>query len=74
MVASAETAFLNAYRTTIRGLSGLENRSLLDLFVVRKAAYEITYEAANRPAWLAVPMEGLLQIARRVTGAAVHTS
>jgi maltose alpha-D-glucosyltransferase/alpha-amylase len=73
-VASAEAAFLTAYSSAIRGLPGLENRSLLDLFVVRKAAYEIAYEAANRPAWLTVPMEGLLEIARRVTGAPVCRS
>jgi maltose alpha-D-glucosyltransferase / alpha-amylase len=36
------------------------------LFLVRKAAYEICYEAANRPEWLAVPVEGLLEIVRRV--------
>ena len=33
---------------------------LLDLFLVEKAAYEICYEAAHRPDWLAVPMRGLV--------------
>ena len=28
--------------------------ALLDLFLLEKAAYEICYEAANRPAWLPV--------------------
>ena len=33
--------------------------TLIDLFALEKAAYEIVYEAANRPAWLAVPLRGL---------------
>ena len=34
-------------------------RALLDLFLIEKAAYEITYEAANRPTWIGVPLAGL---------------
>ncbi|WP_438279650.1 maltose alpha-D-glucosyltransferase [Pseudomonas alabamensis] len=34
-------------------------RAALDLFTLEKAAYEITYEAENRPSWLAVPLHGL---------------
>jgi maltose alpha-D-glucosyltransferase/alpha-amylase len=37
---------------------------VLELFVIEKAAYEIVYEAANRPGWLDVPLRGLLHIAR----------
>ena len=29
---------------------------LLDFFLIEKAAYEVTYEAANRPTWLAIPV------------------
>ena len=29
------------------------------LFSLEKAAYEVIYEAANRPAWLRVPLQGL---------------
>ena len=36
---------------------------LLDLFLLEKAAYEICYEAANRPAWLGIPLRGLRAIA-----------
>jgi maltose alpha-D-glucosyltransferase/alpha-amylase len=61
-------AFLQAYRKSVNGLSGLENQDLLDLFPLRKAAYEIGYEAANRPAWLMVPVQGLLEIVRRIVG------
>jgi maltose alpha-D-glucosyltransferase/alpha-amylase len=43
------------------------------LFLLEKAAYEIRYEAANRPAWLAIPLEGLLAIAQRlVPGMAIR--
>lgn len=34
-------------------------RAALELFCLEKAAYEITYEAENRPGWLAVPLHGL---------------
>jgi maltose alpha-D-glucosyltransferase/alpha-amylase len=36
---------------------------LLDLFLLEKAAYEVTYEAANRPSWFAVPLAGLSVLA-----------
>ncbi|HGM5579770.1 TPA: maltose alpha-D-glucosyltransferase [Pseudomonas putida] len=34
-------------------------RAALELFCLEKAAYEVTYEADNRPGWLAVPLHGL---------------
>ena len=34
-------------------------RAALELFCLEKAAYEIIYEAENRPGWLAVPLHGL---------------
>jgi maltose alpha-D-glucosyltransferase/alpha-amylase len=40
---------------------------LVDLFLVEKAAYEIRYEAANRPDWLGVPLRGLTALAARLT-------
>jgi maltose alpha-D-glucosyltransferase/alpha-amylase len=39
---------------------------LLDLFLIEKAAYEVCYEAANRPGWLALPVRGLALLAARV--------
>jgi maltose alpha-D-glucosyltransferase/alpha-amylase len=39
---------------------------LLDLFLVEKAAYEIGYEAANRPSWIGVPLAGLAALATRI--------
>ena len=41
-------------------------RALLDLFLIEKAAYEITYEAANRPTWIGVPLAGLSALATRI--------
>ena len=40
--------------------------ALLDLFLLEKAAYEIRYEAANRPTWLGIPLGGLYRIAERL--------
>ena len=40
--------------------------ALLDLFLMEKAAYEICYEAANRPTWINIPLRGLTEIATRV--------
>ncbi|WP_084544754.1 MULTISPECIES: maltose alpha-D-glucosyltransferase [Derxia] len=37
--------------------------ALLDLFLLEKAGYEICYEAANRPDWLAIPLRGFAAIA-----------
>jgi maltose alpha-D-glucosyltransferase/alpha-amylase len=45
---------------------GAEPDRLLDLFVLEKAAYEVCYEAANRPDWLAVPVVGLADAAKRL--------
>ena len=44
--------------------------ALLDLFKIRKASYEIGYETANRPAWLSIPVRGLLDLLGEHTGGA----
>lgn len=36
--------------------------ALLDILMLEKAAYEVCYEAANRPGWLLVPLEGLASL------------
>ena len=64
----SEKAFLDAYRKVGGGLPDVARGSLLDFFLVEKAAYEICYEAANRPSWLAVPVSGLARIAARLLG------
>jgi maltose alpha-D-glucosyltransferase/alpha-amylase len=35
---------------------------LLALFSLEKALYEISYEAANRPDWLQIPVKGIIQL------------
>ncbi|WP_349371051.1 maltose alpha-D-glucosyltransferase [Salinarimonas sp.] len=60
----AEEAFLEGYREVAP--EGVSNSSLLDLFILEKAAYEICYEAANRPAWLDVPLNGFAHVAERL--------
>jgi len=67
----AGAAFLAAYRDVLGGVERrwvLEaaERPLLDLFLIEKAAYEICYEAANRPNWLGIPVRGLHAIAARL--------
>jgi predicted trehalose synthase len=37
-------------------------RHLLDAYLLDKAAYEIGYELNNRPDWVHVPLEGMLQL------------
>jgi maltose alpha-D-glucosyltransferase/alpha-amylase len=59
----AEKAFLHGYREATSGLPSLDNKRLLDFFVIEKAAYEINYEAANRPSWLGIPVHGLARVA-----------
>jgi maltose alpha-D-glucosyltransferase/alpha-amylase len=67
-----ERAFLDAYRAVETAAAnpwvpaGAE-AALIDLFLIEKAAYEIRYEAANRPAWIGVPLRGLASLAERIT-------
>ncbi|PEQ14567.1 maltose alpha-D-glucosyltransferase [Novosphingobium sp. PC22D] len=58
---NAEAAFLAGYFGEDVGPD-----PMLDLFVLEKAAYEVAYEAANRPDWLAVPALGLARCAERM--------
>jgi maltose alpha-D-glucosyltransferase/alpha-amylase len=38
------------------------SQTLLDAFLLDKALYEILYEMNNRPAWLRIPLEGVLAL------------
>jgi len=62
----ATQAFLKQYWTARGGTDGAGDRALLDLFLVEKAAYEVAYEAANRPSWIGVPLAGLARLATRI--------
>jgi maltose alpha-D-glucosyltransferase/alpha-amylase len=61
---TVQAAFLESYRETIAGCRSYpedpaEAQALLELFLLEKALYEICYEAANRPAWLRIPIKGV---------------
>ncbi len=40
-------------------------RLLLDVWLLNKAAYELTYELNNRPSWAPIPMNGILELLDR---------
>jgi maltose alpha-D-glucosyltransferase/alpha-amylase len=57
--------FLRAYRGTAGDATFLPNttealRTLLDAYLMDKALYELGYELHNRPAWVRIPLRGLL--------------
>jgi maltose alpha-D-glucosyltransferase/alpha-amylase len=67
----ASACFLQAYREVLgtserRWVPPSAEQPLLELFLIEKAAYEIRYEAANRPTWLGIPVRGLHAIAARL--------
>ncbi|MBV4552676.1 maltose alpha-D-glucosyltransferase [Pseudomonas sp. SWRI102] len=60
----ARQAFVQAYRLAAASLAhewkdAEGENAALALFGLEKAAYEVAYEAENRPAWLPVPLHGL---------------
>jgi maltose alpha-D-glucosyltransferase/alpha-amylase len=68
----ASAAFLSAYmeRARAAGASAVflpesrnELRALLRLHLIDKCCYEMSYELNNRPAWVGVPMAGLISLA-----------
>jgi maltose alpha-D-glucosyltransferase/alpha-amylase len=69
----AGEAFLEQYRSAVADspqplVAPDFEEALLDLFLIEKAAYEIRYEAANRPTWLGLPVRGLASLASRLLG------
>jgi maltose alpha-D-glucosyltransferase/alpha-amylase len=61
------SAFLGAYLSKARESGFLvadddEVALLLDVYMLEKAVYEIGYELNNRPAWVTVPLEGVLDL------------
>jgi maltose alpha-D-glucosyltransferase/alpha-amylase len=63
-------AFLRAYRLTLRAAGGTALvpesadgfESLLEIYVLDKALYELVYELNNRPAWVRIPLAGILAL------------
>ncbi|KPW28425.1 Alpha-amylase protein [Pseudomonas syringae pv. antirrhini] len=63
-LSQAREAFIEGYRSATSGIAhawkdAKGEDAALELFTLEKAAYEVIYEAENRPAWLAVPLQGL---------------
>ncbi|HMQ31310.1 MAG TPA: maltose alpha-D-glucosyltransferase [Chloroflexaceae bacterium] len=59
-------AYLGGYLAHARGASFLpadrgDLETMLEVFVLEKAVYEVTYELNNRPAWLGIPLNGILR-------------
>ena len=71
-VQRATESFLTGYREAVVSADGRAptevEADLLDLFLIEKAAYEVVYEAANRPTWIDVPMHGLARYTRHLLG------
>ncbi|MGH7117559.1 MAG: putative maltokinase, partial [Acetobacteraceae bacterium] len=69
---AASTSFLEGYRAAAaaadhKWVPGIRSaKALIELFLIEKAAYEINYEAGNRPTWIGIPLRGLLTLARRL--------
>jgi len=65
--ASVSERFLNAYFQNVVGAAFIppdhdELFPLLRLHLLEKAVYELGYELNNRPAWVAIPLEGISQL------------
>ncbi|NBF02121.1 maltose alpha-D-glucosyltransferase [Pseudomonas sp. Fl5BN2] len=68
---ASRRTFVEAYRLATANLAhGWQEPTAADaalaLFSLEKAAYELAYEAENRPAWLHVPLHGLVGLMREL--------
>jgi maltose alpha-D-glucosyltransferase/alpha-amylase len=64
---SAAAEFLHAYREAAQGADFLppndvDFRKLLNVFLLDKAVYEILYELNSRPAWVRIPLMGIMSL------------
>jgi maltose alpha-D-glucosyltransferase/alpha-amylase len=63
--AEVRHAFLSAYeaeaRRSSKPLSLTPGHGLLGLFELEKALYELRYELSNRPTWVGIPLQGILE-------------
>ena len=67
----AARAFLDGYRAAAAPAPFLPEtdegfRDVVAVLELEKAAYEIVYEANNRPEWITIPTRGLLSAAARL--------
>ena len=59
--------FFRAYRTTAGSAKFLpptdaDLQVMMDAFLLRKAIYELGYELNNRPDWVKIPLQGILEL------------
>ena len=69
--ADAARAFVEGYRSAAGAAPFLPEsdstfRDVVAVFELEKAAYEIVYEANNRPDWIAIPRRGLATAVTRL--------
>jgi trehalose synthase-fused probable maltokinase len=65
----ASRDFVECWLAAAQGISSIpESRdqanALLDFFLLEKALYEISYEAAHRPDWIEIPLQGVISLLR----------
>jgi maltose alpha-D-glucosyltransferase/alpha-amylase len=63
-------SFLRSYQSVAEGASFVpstrgELEVLLDAFLLEKALYELGYEVNNRPDWVKIPIQGILDLVER---------
>jgi maltose alpha-D-glucosyltransferase/alpha-amylase len=63
-LSQARKAFIEGYGSATAELAhawkdAKGEKAALELFTLEKTAYEVVYEAENRPTWLSVPLQGL---------------
>lgn len=59
---TARRAFLSGYEGGRGRQLDADDHQLIMAFTLEKAAYEISYEAANRPDWIELPLTGFEQL------------
>jgi maltose alpha-D-glucosyltransferase/alpha-amylase len=64
---SAAAAFLRAYTASAAGATFLPAdavafQAMLEAYLLDKALYELMYELDNRPAWIGIPLRGILTL------------
>ncbi len=52
----------NAQPGTFLPIESTQCRTLLNAYLLEKALYELRYELNNRPDWVKIPLEGILQL------------
>jgi maltose alpha-D-glucosyltransferase/alpha-amylase len=65
---SVSTEFLRAYHATVRAKDSAlipqpaQAQILLNAYLLEKSLYELLYELNNRPAWVRIPLAGILSL------------